>query len=175
LLLSNLLVLLKLLLFDDPAMEPVPLPRLFLSLRSFQEISYYSRMEISFPPTVESSKDTAVILNVMKLSLLENRYPLPSKRNPSRRRIALSGELSYTSCVGCANGSDRICLVFSGSQVTKGRARVVIVNTGMQTEIGSIAKALDSKAERTETGFAKFWHKCKVLLGVAETTPLQMK
>jgi len=71
--------------------------------------------------------------------------------------------------------SDRICLVFSGSQVTKGRARVVIVNTGMQTEIGSIAKALDSKAERTETGFAKFWHKCKVLLGVADTTPLQMK
>jgi magnesium-transporting ATPase (P-type) len=175
LLLSNLLVLLKLLLFDDPAMEPVPLPRLFLSLRSFQEILSCSRMEISFPPTVESSKDTAVILNVMKRSLPENRYPLPSRRNPSKRRIALSGESSYTSCVGCANGSDRICLVFSGSQVTKGRARVVIVNTGMQTEIGSIAKALDSKAERTETGFAKFWHKCKVLLGVAETTPLQMK
>jgi Na+-exporting ATPase len=71
--------------------------------------------------------------------------------------------------------SDRICLVFSGSQVTKGRARVVIFNTGMQTEIGKIANALESKAERTETGFAKFWHKVKVLLGVAETTPLQIK
>jgi hypothetical protein len=45
----------------------------------------------------------------------------------------------------------------------------------MQTEIGKIAKALESKAERTETGFARFWHKCKVLLGVAETTPLQIK
>jgi Na+-exporting ATPase len=71
--------------------------------------------------------------------------------------------------------SDRICLVFSGSQVTKGRAKVVIFSTGMNTEIGKIAHALESKAERTETGFARFWHKCKVLLGVAETTPLQIK
>ena len=94
------------------------------------------------------------------------------------RRIALLGELSCKAVqysIISLTWSDRICLVFSGSQVTKGRARVVIVNTGMQTEIGSIAKALDSKAERTETGFAKFWHKCKVLLGVADTTPLQMK
>lgn len=66
-------------------------------------------------------------------------------------------------------------MVFSGSQVTKGRGRVVIVNTAMQTEIGKIAHALESKAERTETGFARVWHKIKVLLGVAETTPLQMK
>jgi hypothetical protein len=107
---------------------------------------------------VESLKDTVVILNVMKLSSLENRYPLPSRRNLLKRRIVLSGESSCPSRRACADGSDRICLVFSGSQVT-----------------GSIAKALESKAERTETGFAKFWHKCKVLLGVAETTPLQIK
>jgi magnesium-transporting ATPase (P-type) len=162
-------------LFDDPAMEPDPLPRLSLSMRSFQEISYYSRTEISSPPMVELSKDTAVISNVMKLSLPENRYLLPNRRNPLKKRIVLSGEPFCPHHIIQADGSDRICLVFSGSQVTKGRARVVIVNTGMQTEIGSIAKALESKAVRTETGFAKFWHKCKVLLGVAETTPLQIK
>jgi magnesium-transporting ATPase (P-type) len=132
-------------------------------------------MEISFPPMVELLKDTVVILNVMRLSLLENRSLWPSRRNLLKRRIVPSGESSCPPRTECADGSDRICLVFSGSQVTKGRARVVIVNTGMQTEIGSIAKALESKAERTETGFAKFWHKCKVLLGVAETTPLQIK
>jgi len=45
----------------------------------------------------------------------------------------------------------------------------------MNTEIGKIAHALESKATRTETGWKKVWHKCKVLLGVAETTPLQIK
>jgi Na+-exporting ATPase len=71
--------------------------------------------------------------------------------------------------------SDRVCLVFSGSQVTKGRAKVVVFSTGMNTEIGKIAQALDSKAVRTETGFARVWFKFKVLLGVADTTPLQIK
>jgi magnesium-transporting ATPase (P-type) len=66
-------------------------------------------------------------------------------------------------------------MVYSGSQVTKGRARVVITATAMDTEIGKIARALDSKAKRNEKGLAAFWHKTKVLLGVAETTPLQIK
>ncbi|WWD22658.1 potassium/sodium efflux P-type ATPase, fungal-type [Kwoniella shandongensis] len=70
---------------------------------------------------------------------------------------------------------DRVCMVFSGSQVTKGRARVVITSTGMGTEIGKIAQALDSKATNKNTGFAAFWWKTKVVLGVAETTPLQIK
>ncbi|WVF66526.1 potassium/sodium efflux P-type ATPase, fungal-type [Kwoniella sp. CBS 6097] len=70
---------------------------------------------------------------------------------------------------------DRISMVFSGAQVTKGRARVVITSTGMGTEIGKIAQALESKAKQTETGFAAFWYKVKVVLGVADTTPLQIK
>lgn len=66
-------------------------------------------------------------------------------------------------------------MVYSGSQITKGRARVVITTTGMNTEIGKIAAALDSKAKRSEKGFAAYWYKAKVLLGVADTTPLQIK
>ncbi|ODN73715.1 potassium/sodium efflux P-type ATPase, fungal-type, variant [Cryptococcus amylolentus CBS 6039] len=70
---------------------------------------------------------------------------------------------------------DRLCMVFSGSQVTKGRARVIITHTGMGTEIGKIAEALESKAKNNRKGFGAFWWKTKVLLGVEETTPLQIK
>lgn len=66
-------------------------------------------------------------------------------------------------------------MVFSGSQITKGRARVVITSTGMGTEIGKIAQALESKAQNKNRGFAAFWWKLKVILGVEETTPLQKK
>lgn len=70
---------------------------------------------------------------------------------------------------------DRIDMVFSGSTVTKGRATIVVTGTGMATEIGKIATALQSKAERTETGWAARWHWVKVKLGLAETSPLQYK
>ncbi|WVQ72212.1 potassium/sodium efflux P-type ATPase, fungal-type [Cryptococcus sp. DSM 104548] len=70
---------------------------------------------------------------------------------------------------------DRLCMVFSGSQVTKGRARVIITHTGMGTEIGKIAQALESKAKNNRKGLGAFWWKTKVLLGVVETTPLQIK
>ncbi|WWC97573.1 potassium/sodium efflux P-type ATPase, fungal-type [Kwoniella sp. B9012] len=70
---------------------------------------------------------------------------------------------------------DRLSMVFSGAQVTKGRARVVITTTGMNTEIGKIAEALEAKAKKTDTGFAAYWYKFKVVMGVAETTPLQIK
>ena len=51
----------------------------------------------------------------------------------------------------------------------------MVYSTGMGTEIGKIAQALDSKAARKERGFQAFWYKCKVILGVADTTPLQIK
>ncbi|BEJ14512.1 hypothetical protein CspHIS471_0402790 [Cutaneotrichosporon sp. HIS471] len=70
---------------------------------------------------------------------------------------------------------DRVSMVFSGSMVTKGRGFCVITATAMDTEIGKIASALQNKAERKETGFAKTWHKFMVLLGLRETTPLQVK
>ena len=71
--------------------------------------------------------------------------------------------------------SDRLSMAYSGSQVTKGRARIVITATAMGTEIGKIAQALAAKGTRKEKGFAAKWYKFKVALGVAGTTPLQMK
>ncbi|BEI94986.1 uncharacterized protein CcaverHIS019_0705670 [Cutaneotrichosporon cavernicola] len=70
---------------------------------------------------------------------------------------------------------DRLSMVFCGAMITKGRASVVITGTGMSTEIGNIARALQSKGERTETGFARFWYWLKVKLGLAETSPLQYR
>lgn len=70
---------------------------------------------------------------------------------------------------------DRTNMVYSGSQISKGRARCVIVATGMQTELGKIAEAMQRKEKRSETGLAAKWYKFKVILGVAGTSPLQIK
>ncbi len=45
----------------------------------------------------------------------------------------------------------------------------------MNTEMGKIAEALGKKADRKETGLAAYWWRFKVVLGVADTTPLQIK
>lgn len=66
-------------------------------------------------------------------------------------------------------------MIYSGSQVTKGRARTVCVATGMKSELGKIQEAMTRKTKNNKTGFKKQWHKFKVFLGVAETTPLQIK
>ncbi|KAJ9124555.1 hypothetical protein QFC24_003347 [Naganishia onofrii] len=70
---------------------------------------------------------------------------------------------------------DRTCMVYSGSQAAKGRAKVICVATGMDTELGKISAALSRKEKSNKTGFAATWHKFKVFLGLAETTPLQIK
>lgn len=70
---------------------------------------------------------------------------------------------------------DRTSMIYSGSQVTKGRARCVCVATGMNTELGKIQEAMSRKESNNKKGFAATWHKFKVFLGVAETTPLQIK
>lgn len=66
-------------------------------------------------------------------------------------------------------------MVFAGSTITKGRARAVVVFTGMSTELGKIAEAMERKETNNRKGFAAKWHKVKVAAGVAETTPLQIK
>ncbi|KAJ9125453.1 hypothetical protein QFC22_000414 [Naganishia vaughanmartiniae] len=70
---------------------------------------------------------------------------------------------------------DRLNMVYAGSQITKGRARAVVVSTGMNTELGKIAEAIERKVKPTETGWKAKWYKVQVALGVKGTTPLQMK
>lgn len=70
---------------------------------------------------------------------------------------------------------DRLNMVYAGSQITKGRARAVVISTGMNTELGKIAQAIERKVKPTETGWKAKWYKVQVALGVKGTTPLQMK
>ena len=70
---------------------------------------------------------------------------------------------------------DRVNMIYSGSQVTKGRARAVVTMTGMKTELGKIAEAMERKEVNSASGFAKFKHKAAVAMGVAGTTPLQIR
>lgn len=66
-------------------------------------------------------------------------------------------------------------MIYSGSQVVKGRARAICVATGMKTELGKISEAMTRKEANNRQGFKRTWHKFKVFLGLAETTPLQIK
>ena len=45
----------------------------------------------------------------------------------------------------------------------------------MKTQIGKIATALAAKRDRQLSGTSMYWHKFKVVLGLSETTPLQIK
>ena len=46
--------------------------------------------------------------------------------------------------------ADRLCMVFAGSSVTHGRARAIVVATGMDTELGHIASEIsDVRTEKT--------------------------
>ncbi|KAH8919182.1 potassium/sodium eff [Atractiella rhizophila] len=68
---------------------------------------------------------------------------------------------------------DRINMVYSGTQVTRGRCRAVVCYTGMNTELGIIAKEMQSKGEGAEK--QTVWYKFKKGLGVVEKSPLQIK
>ena len=70
---------------------------------------------------------------------------------------------------------DRINLVYSGSQVTKGRALCVVYGIGMGTELGKIAAALEKKETVNLQGWRYRWYQVKSALGLADTTPLQIK
>ncbi|PVG04087.1 putative Na+-transporting ATPase ENA-1 [Serendipita vermifera] len=70
---------------------------------------------------------------------------------------------------------DRTNMVYSGSQVTKGRAKCIVTMTGMNTELGKIAEALERKEGTKETGYRLLVHRIKIALGIKDTTPLQMK
>lgn len=85
---------------------------------------------------------------------------------------------------------DRLNLAFSSSTVTKGRAVGIAVLTGLDTEIGKIAKALQGnnkiiqKVEDKESAGPKeyanaakytIWNTVGYVLGITEGTPLKKK
>jgi Na+-exporting ATPase len=75
---------------------------------------------------------------------------------------------------------DRSNMVYSGSIVTQGRARGVIIASGMMTEVGKIAKLLrDRRPSSQNLDFAaRMWRKVKIgilnILGLTGS-PLQIK
>lgn len=89
---------------------------------------------------------------------------------------------------------DRINMAFSSSSVTKGRATGIVVGTGMKTEIGRIAEALQGAAKNqkirqvksnahgkslphhyVQAGALTVYDKVAHFLGVTKGTPLQRK
>ncbi len=61
---------------------------------------------------------------------------------------------------------DRINLAFSSSLVTYGRGKGIVVETGMQTEVGKIAEIINN-SEKEETPLAKKLNKLGKVLGLA--------
>jgi P-type Na+/K+ transporter len=61
--------------------------------------------------------------------------------------------------------------------VTKGRARCIIITTGIPTELGKIATALGTQQKSTAQGWKVRKEKLSIALGVAGATPraLQIK
>lgn len=80
---------------------------------------------------------------------------------------------------------DRLNVVFSSTTITKGRGRGVVFATGMFTEIGVIAKALQDSGKTSTAGskndspLMKVWRPIKnwggEFLGLTVGTPLQKK
>ncbi|KAK9347455.1 hypothetical protein V1522DRAFT_420258 [Lipomyces starkeyi] len=88
------------------------------------------------------------------------------------------------------NVGDRINIAYSSSTVTKGRARGVVIATGMSTEIGCIAASLAGKKRKSGRsmnvrkygplqsvkGFSlRLWDAIGSFLGLTVGTPLQRK
>jgi len=61
---------------------------------------------------------------------------------------------------------DRINMLFSGSLVTYGRGKGIVVETGMSTEVGKIAEIID-EAPETETPLKQKLEKLGKVLGIA--------
>ena len=53
---------------------------------------------------------------------------------------------------------DHVSMIHTGSQVTEGRARAVVMMTGMKTELGKIAVAMERREINSASSFAKFRH-----------------
>lgn len=129
-------------------------------------------MKVWLSPTVDFETDEAL---------------LTGESLPVAKNINASFKLEDDAGVG-----DRINMAYSSSTVSKGRARAIVVSTGMSTEIGKIAESLrgdDSRVRtvsRDESGHATwgaymlagFWTILDFVgsfLGTSVGTPLQRK
>ncbi|KAF1984191.1 potassium/sodium efflux P-type ATPase [Aulographum hederae CBS 113979] len=85
---------------------------------------------------------------------------------------------------------DRLNMAYSSSTVTKGRARGIVVFTGMNTEIGKIAQSMQGKERKANRSLSRkkggnmqpakglalrTWDAIGKFLGLTEGTPLQIK
>lgn len=85
---------------------------------------------------------------------------------------------------------DRINLAYSSTSVTKGRARGIVVYTGMNTQIGLIASSMTKKRRKpnrslsakkhgamqpVKGGALRVWDGIGAFLGLTQGTPLQIK
>lgn len=79
---------------------------------------------------------------------------------------------------------DRLNLAFSSSTVVKGRAQGIVIKTGLNTEIGKVAKSLKDTGgvvskDPSKSALANFWITTKqtlgAFLGVTTGTPLHRK
>lgn len=109
--------------------------------------------------------------------------PVSKKTEILSRKDAEDGDIGV---------GDRINMAYSSSTVTRGRARGVVVFTGMKTEIGRIAESLQGKTNGIrsprkdeegntkkryilEAGALTVWDQFGKFLGVNVGTPLQRK
>ena len=84
---------------------------------------------------------------------------------------------------------DRLNMAYSSSTVTKGRARGIVVFTGMSTEIGKIAESMQGKTRKANRSISRkegpfqpakgailrTWDGIGAFLGLTTGTPLQRK
>lgn len=73
--------------------------------------------------------------------------------------------------------ADRVNCGFSGTTVTKGRGRGIVIAVGMGTQIGLIAQAMEKekKMDKSIPFYKKWWESSAKWLGLREGTPLQIR
>lgn len=105
--------------------------------------------------------------------------------------VAKDVETTYTDCNELEVGvGDRLNMAYSSTAVSKGRARGIVVFTGMQTEIGLIAQSMQGKQRKPNRSMSRKKHSAlqpvkgaslrtfdavAKFLGLTEGTPLQKK
>ncbi|MBI4144565.1 calcium-translocating P-type ATPase, SERCA-type [Candidatus Woesearchaeota archaeon] len=78
---------------------------------------------------------TAMHLQTQEASLTGESTPVEKNTKPTTKNTTIA---------------EQQCMIFAGTSITQGRAEAVVVNTGMDTQLGNIAKLLqETKHEKT--------------------------